>query len=425
MTPFVADNLARTLKNKKVLLGISGSIAAFKACDIIRNLRKVGAHVRVVPTENALQFVTKTTLETLSGHTIHTTLWENHGTHHIDAARWADIALVAPATANVLAKLAQGLADDLLSTELLAFQGPLFIAPAMNPAMYDHPATQGNVSTLQSRGVHILGPVVGNTSCGEEGLGRMLEPEEIVSHLALDLASPKDQTILVTLGPTRSHLDPVRYLTNRSSGLMGAALCWEASRRGYRVVAVTGPCEAPLPPNTQIIRVESAAEMLQAAQKVWPRCLAFLSAAAVLDWDVANISTQKLKKADGLSLQFQRNPDILKTLCDSRRPGQWILGFAAETQDLLNQGELKIQNKGCNFLFANDVSIPGQGFDSQANSGFWFERSPSGSIQTSPLGPDSKVALASLMFDRMESHWNLSSNRSEITEQYLKTNSIC
>jgi phosphopantothenoylcysteine decarboxylase/phosphopantothenate--cysteine ligase len=401
MHPFVVDNLKPALTGKKVLLGISGSIAAFKACDIIRHLKACGAEVRVVLTDSATRFVTPVTLETLSEEPVFTSLWNEggQGTHHIDAARWADIALIAPATANTIAKMAQGLADDLLSTELLAFRGPVIVAPAMNPVMFAHPAVQANLKLLRERGVTISGPAHGVTSCGEEGEGRMIEPERLVEEVARAFYAPSNgKHLLVTLGPTRSALDPVRYLTNRSSGLMGAAIAWAARRAGYRVTAVAGPCDAPLPSDVAIHRVQTAGEMLARAEPAFESADLFVAAAAVLDWEVKTPSRQKLKKEQGApTIAFERSPDVLATLSARKRPGQFILGFAAETENPVQEGTQKRLRKNCDALFANDVSISSQGFESNANGGWWIAPQELFEITVRP-----KAELATLLIRLME-----------------------
>lgn len=378
MSPFVVSNLLPVLNSKKILLGISGSIAAFKACDLVRFLRECGAQVRVVLTDSAQKFVTPLTLETLSGQAVHTSLWEtsSQGTHHIDSARWADLILIAPATANMLAKLAQGLADDLLSTECLAFRGPLLIAPAMNPAMFSHAAVQMNLETLRVRGVRILGPDLGVTACGEEGLGRMVEPETLIECIAQTFYAPKNgKHALITLGPTRSFLDPIRYLTNRSSGKMGASLCWAAVSRGYRVTAIQGPCDAPLPGDAQVFPVLTAEEMAEKAMGAWREADVFISAAAVLDWDVSQPASEKLKKEKGTPrLEFTLNPDILARVSQTKSQDgrkRFVLGFAAETSQLIPQAIQKRLSKGCDAVFVNDVSSPAQGLESPVNGGYY------------------------------------------------------
>lgn len=403
MKPFQAANLQFALKNRRILLGISGSIAAFKACDIIRHLRACGAEVRVVLTESAQKFVTQTTLETLSGNPVSQSLWnDGHGTHHIDVARWAEVALIAPASANTIAKMALGLGSDVLSTELLAFRGPLLVAPAMNPAMFSHPAVQSNLSLLKSRGAKIIGPDVGATACGELGEGRMIEPDQIVEHVAESFVElPRKKHLLITLGPTRSALDPVRYITNRSSGLMGASLAWAAALRGYNVTAIAGPISESvcLPRSANVIQVDTAEKMFDAAKAHFSKCDIFISAAAVLDWDVVNPAPQKLKKESNipLSIEFKKNPDILAELSKLKRADQFVLGFAAETEEPLLAAQRKLSLKNCDAIFANDVSRPDQGFESQSNAGWWITTHHTSEIHSVP-----KPDLAHILIDSIE-----------------------
>jgi phosphopantothenoylcysteine decarboxylase / phosphopantothenate---cysteine ligase len=380
MNPFVKENLKLVYEGKKILLGITGSIAAFKACDIIRFLRECGAEVKVVLSSGGENFVTKTTLENLTGYPVLSGFWSSDhsdfafGTHHIETARWADLILIAPATAHVIAKIAYGFADDLLTTEVLAFTGPIYIAPAMNPAMFNNPIVQENKARIEARQIKFLGPTSGLTACGEEGFGRMLEPESIVKLLASAFYSPKKpQHVLITLGPTRTAFDPVRFMTNRSSGLMGASLCWAAVQKGYQVTAICGPTDAALPPTAVIHRVQTAQEMLIKSQEAWPSTDIFISAAAVLDWEAVSPSAQKLKKGSGLpKLEIKKAPDILSTLSRDRKNHQFILGFAAETENPVENARKKLISKGCDAVFVNDVSKPNQGFESELNTGYWL-----------------------------------------------------
>lgn len=436
MTPSVKDNLKFSLQDKKILLGITGSIAAFKACDLVRFLRDCGAQVRVVLSQGAENFVTRTTLETLSGAPVLTGFWHSQsstqnlseiagqnaaqaqqqnsssnfldsqqfqtqpvGTHHIDTARWADLILVAPATAHFIAKAANGFADDLLSTELLAFQGPVLIVPAMNPAMYAHPAVQENIRRLTSYGTRFLGPTSGKTACGEEGLGRMIEPEAIVELVASSFfKKPNGLKMVITLGPTQSAIDPVRYITNRSSGLMGTSLCWAALQAGYKVKAICGPTQAALPTGTniEVVRVQTAQEMADATLEAWPYADVYIGNAAVLDWEIKNPSLEKLKKDQGTpSIEFKKNPDILSLVSQSKRSNQFVLGFAAETENALPNARLKLQQKKCDAIFVNDVSQPASsGFESDFNAGWWLDAKNEQQDETlfSGLLPKSELA---------------------------------
>jgi phosphopantothenoylcysteine decarboxylase / phosphopantothenate---cysteine ligase len=375
MIPSLIEALKPSLKDKKILLGITGSIAAFKALDIVRALREIGAEVQIILTDSAQKFVTPLTLETLSGRPVHTSLWDDgQGNHHIDLARWADLFLVAPCSANTLGKMAHGLANDPLTTELLAFQGPVLIAPAMNPAMFSHPAVQENLQTLTRRGVRVLGPAIGITSCGEEGLGRMLEPQEILSLCAETFFKTKNgKKAIISLGPTQSRLDPVRYLTNRSSGKMGAALCWAAAAKGFDVIAVKGPCEVPLPPLTTIIEVKTAQEMQEAVLAHWEHSELYVGAAAVLDWEAENPSSQKMKKEKNqLEVSWKKAPDILAKVSELKKPHQRVIGFAAETEAHRENALKKLKTKGCDAIFLNNVLSSEVGFEGNENEGTWI-----------------------------------------------------
>lgn len=397
---FLRQNLEMSLRNKKILIGITGSIAAFKICDLIRYLTECGAQTRVVLTESAEKFVSKLTLETLSQNKVESSLWTTSelGTHHISASRWADVAVIAPATANFIAKLAVGLADDLLTTELLAFQGSVLIAPAMNPAMFENQATKENIHKLLGRGVRFIGPNQGLTACREEGLGRMAEPTEILEAVAQCFYKPKNsKKILITVGPTRSYLDPIRFLTNHSSGKMGAAIAWQAVRLGYSVTMISGPQQTALPsgasarqpvPEVQQIFVTSTQEMFETTKLLWSKHDIFIGTAAVLDWSFKNKAAEKIKK-DSLKLDFELSPDILSYVAKNRTPEQKVIGFAAETSQALNLGVQKLKAKGCDALFINDVSMPGAGFNSMTNHGWWIT-----SEKAYELKQQTKVELA-------------------------------
>lgn len=367
---------------KKVLIGVTGSIAAFKVCELVRYLKETGASVRVILTDSAQKFVTPITLETLSGEPVLTGLWPHgndsgfQGTHHIESARWADLMFIVPASANTIAKMAHGIADDLLSTEYLAFRGPVLVAPAMNPAMFHHPAVQSNLELLQSRGVRLVGPAHGLTACGEEGAGRLLEPSELLEHAAEAFYAPKkSKQVLISLGPTQSALDPVRYLSNRSSGKMGAALCWAAAQAGYDVLAVRGPVDVSLPRQARVIDVQTADEMAEAVMELWPRAEVYFGAAAVLDWDVASVSSSKLKKEQGQpQIQFTQNRDILAEVVRAKNESQKVVGFAAETDSPIENGMKKLQSKGCDALFVNPVGKSEGGFHSDENAGWWLTK---------------------------------------------------
>ena len=433
MHPFLLENLSFSLRGRKILLGITGSIAAFKACDLIRILRGAGAEVRVVLSEGAKNFVTPTTLETLSGAPVLSTMWLNsssstlpessgtgwasHGTHHISAARWADAFVVAPATAHTLAKLAHGFADDLLSTEALAFQGPLVVAPAMNPAMYSNPATQANLTLLRSRSVVFAGPEIGKTSCGEEGEGRMSTPEVIAETIAQALTSSKGintrslngrpKKIVITLGPTRSAIDAVRFLTNRSSGKMGACLGWASLLRGYETTIIAGPLSTDVsgtspvvfPHGARLISVQTTEQMAAASEAAFQDADIFVSAAAVLDWECAETFEGKLKKNQGTpEVRLRPAIDILKQLGSRKRAGQVLIGFAAEFESIEAYAHAKLEAKNCDAIFANPIHAANSGFESDHNQGFWIARGKAAQA----LGPLRKSELAHALLDRVE-----------------------
>nr|WP_321481560.1 bifunctional phosphopantothenoylcysteine decarboxylase/phosphopantothenate--cysteine ligase CoaBC [uncultured Cohaesibacter sp.] len=354
------------LENKRVLLVISGGIAAFKALDIIRLLLKEGAGVQVIMTTAATEFVAPLTIATLTGKPVLTDLFDltrESEIGHIELSRAADLVVVAPATANLIAKMANGIADDLPSTMLLATDKPVLVAPAMNVRMWYHPATQRNLATLQEDGLHFVGPAVGMMACNEEGPGRLSEPEDIFQAIkALLDDSPKPlagRHVLITAGPTHEPIDPVRYIANRSSGKQGYALAAAARDAGARVTLVSGPVALDPPRGVEIIRVETAGEMKAAVSGALPADIAIM-AAAVADWHVANQGTEKIKKqADGSfpALQFAENPDIARFVGThpDKRP-KLVIGFAAETQDLEANAAKKLTKKGVDWIIANDVS---------------------------------------------------------------------
>ncbi|WP_319497144.1 bifunctional phosphopantothenoylcysteine decarboxylase/phosphopantothenate--cysteine ligase CoaBC [uncultured Cohaesibacter sp.] len=354
------------LANKRILLVISGGIAAFKALDIIRLLLKEGAGVQVIMTRAATEFVAPLTIATLTGKPVLTELFDltrESEIGHIELSRAADLVVVAPATANLIAKMANGIADDLPSTMLLATDKPVLVAPAMNVRMWYHPATQRNLATLQQDGLHFVGPAVGMMACNEEGPGRLSEPEEIVSEIRSLLDdSPKPlagKHVLITAGPTHEPIDPVRYIANRSSGKQGYALAAAARAAGAQVTLVSGPVAIDPPKGVEIIRVETARQMHMAVEAHLPVDVAIM-AAAVADWHVANEGAEKIKKqADGSfpALQFEENPDIARFVGThpDKRP-KLVVGFAAETQNLEENATRKLAKKGVDWIIANDVS---------------------------------------------------------------------
>ncbi|UWQ49166.1 bifunctional phosphopantothenoylcysteine decarboxylase/phosphopantothenate--cysteine ligase CoaBC [Leisingera caerulea] len=351
------------LAGKHILLIIGGGIAAYKSLELIRRLQDQGARVTPVLTKSGAEFVTPLSVSALAGTPVHQELFDltaEAEMGHIQLSRSADLLVVAPATANLMAKMAQGHANDLASTLLLATDTPVLLAPAMNVRMWDHPATRRNLETLKEDGVSFVGPNEGSMACGEFGPGRMAEPAEILSAIAAKLADGplKGKRILVTSGPTHEPIDPVRYIANRSSGAQGAAVARALRELGAEVVFITGPAAVRPPEGVQVVPVESAREMEAAVQAALPAD-AGVFAAAVADWRVASASDRKLKKSkDGLPvLEFSENPDILKTVSqmkDGRPP--LVVGFAAETNDLVENATAKRKRKGCDWIVANDVS---------------------------------------------------------------------
>ncbi|WP_028029137.1 bifunctional phosphopantothenoylcysteine decarboxylase/phosphopantothenate--cysteine ligase CoaBC [Gemmobacter nectariphilus] len=351
------------IAGKRILLIIGGGIAAFKAVDLIRKLRERGASVVPVLTRAGAQFVTPLTVGALAGHKVHLDLFdltEEAEMGHIQLSRAADLVVVVPATADLMAKMAGGHADDLASTLLMATDKPVMIAPAMNVRMWEHPATQRNLATLLADGVRVIGPIAGPMACGEFGPGRMVEPADILAAMETELADGPlaGRRILVTSGPTHEPIDPVRYIANRSSGAQGTALAAALRDLGAQVVFVTGPASVPPPQGVQVVRVETARQMLEAVQAALPVDAAVM-AAAVADWRVANAAGSKMKK-DGSgrapALEFAENPDILATVSKhaSARPGL-VVGFAAETDTVIEHATAKRLRKGCDWIVANDV----------------------------------------------------------------------
>ncbi|PZR01063.1 MAG: bifunctional phosphopantothenoylcysteine decarboxylase/phosphopantothenate--cysteine ligase CoaBC [Cereibacter sphaeroides] len=350
------------LTGKRILLVIGGGIAAYKALDLIRRLKERGAAVTPVLTRSGAEFVTPLSVSALAGEKVYTDLFDltdEAEMGHIQLSRVADLIVVAPATADLLAKMAQGRADDLASTLLLATDTRVLAAPAMNVRMWTHPATQRNLATLRGDGVLLVGPNEGDMACGEYGPGRLSEPLEIVAAVeaALGDGPLKGRHVLVTSGPTYEPIDPVRYIANRSSGAQGAALARALADLGARVTFVTGPATVPPPTGVEVIRVETAQQMLAAAQTALPADAAVF-AAAVADWRVANESASKIKKgADRRppALSFAENPDILATIAKGKPRPKLVVGFAAETDDVLAHASAKRAAKGCDWIVANDV----------------------------------------------------------------------
>ncbi|MEW5249449.1 bifunctional phosphopantothenoylcysteine decarboxylase/phosphopantothenate--cysteine ligase CoaBC [Microbulbifer discodermiae] len=365
------------LTDKRIVLGISGGIAAYKSADLVRRLRERGADVRVVMTRGAQEFIRPLTFQALSGNPVHSDLLDpaaEAAMGHIELARWAGLILIAPASAQLLGKLAAGLADDLLTTLCLASQAPLAVAPAMNQVMWHHDATTANVDRLRSRATHIWGPAAGSQACGEIGPGRMLEPDELVRRVERLFGNRQllaSRRVVVTAGPTREALDPVRYISNRSSGKMGFALAAAAQRAGAEVTLIAGPVALATPTGVKRIDVTNALEMRDAAEEAADACDIFIAAAAVADFRPAQVAEQKIKKSDSRDedrLTLVKNPDIVAAIAARRKLRPFTVGFAAETEKLLEHARGKLQRKGLDLIVANDVSAADGGFDSDRNS---------------------------------------------------------
>ena len=364
----------KSLINKNIILGVTGGIAAYKSAEIVRHLKKSGSSVRVVMTSSAEEFITPLTLQALSGNRVSTDLLDAESEAamgHIELAKWADAILIAPATANTLARLSSGRGDDLLSTVSLAFDGPISIAPAMNQAMWKDNRTQENLENLQKKGFKICGPGSGEQACGDVGLGRMLEPLEILELFSssFDQGNLSERSILITACPTQEPIDPVRFITNRSSGKMGYSLAEAAIEAGAKVTLISGPVNLEPPPNCNFISIETANEMHEAVMHHVKSKDVYIGTAAVADYRPVTFHESKIKKdtdKSSLTLQLQENQDILKSVSElNERP--YLVGFAAETDNLLSNAKKKLKNKSLDLIVANDVSNKEIGFDSNEN----------------------------------------------------------
>ncbi|MBE5801900.1 MAG: bifunctional phosphopantothenoylcysteine decarboxylase/phosphopantothenate--cysteine ligase CoaBC [Clostridiales bacterium] len=363
------------LTGKHVVLGVTGGIAAYKACEVVSRLKKLHAEVDVIMTENATKLVAPLTFETLSNRPVAVDTFsrvESWDVKHISLAQKADVFLVAPATANLMAKLAHGIADDMLSTTLLATKAPILLAPAMNTGMWTAQATQDNLQTLLSRGVKTVGPASGFLACGDSGAGRMSEPAEIVEAVCELLTAKQDLLglkVLVTAGPTVERIDPVRYLTNDSSGKMGYAIAQAALERGAEVTIVSGPVNLPAPQGATVLPVQSTMDLYHTMLKNCPGQDIVIQAAAPADYRVENPADQKIKKQDGetMVLTLVENPDVAKAVGQQKQPGQVLVGFAAETQQVTENAQKKLQKKQLDLIVANDVTAEGAGFGVDTN----------------------------------------------------------
>jgi phosphopantothenoylcysteine decarboxylase / phosphopantothenate---cysteine ligase len=383
-----------TFPTKRILLAVAGGIAAYKSAELLRLLRKEGAEVRVAMTSAAQEFISPLTFQALSGNPVHTELLdtqEENAMGHINLARWAELMVIAPATANILAKCAHGIADDLVTALFLSALCPIYMAPAMNQAMWSNQATQDNVRKLQCRGVKLIGPAAGEQACGETGLGRMTEPADICAEL---MAKPvdallKEVPVLISAGPTREYLDPVRYITNRSSGKMGYALAQAALNAGAAVTLVSGPSQLSPPHGVTFIAVETAQEMFDTVMANVPNSGIYIGAAAVADYSPVNKASTKLKKqAEQVAIDFKKTQDILAAVADLQN-APFTVGFAAETDDLENYALKKMSEKKLAMIAANWVGKGECGFDSELNAleVFW----PSGS-KSLPMSSKKQIA---------------------------------
>jgi len=392
--------VAGAAKKPLVVLGVTGGIACYKAVELVRLLVKASFDVRVIMTRGAMEFVTPLTFQTLSGYPVATEtfdLTQESQIGHINLADSADLFVIAPATANVIGKVAGGIADDLLTTVLMATRAPVLIAPAMNIHMFENPILQENLRKLRRIGYHILEPAEGYLACGYDGKGRLPDPEKIADEIARLLKS-KDLTgerLLITAGPNREPLDPVRYISNRSSGKMGYALARAALCRGAEVALVSGPTALDPPAGARFIPVTTAAEMRNAVLKEYGQCTAVIMAAAVSDYHAAVVAEKKIKRGAGaVEVRLEPNPDILKELGQDKN-GKWLVGFAAETEELTANAQKKLREKNLDMVIANNIAESGSGFDGDTNIATIVDRN--GAIRSLPLM--SKDELADQIYD--------------------------
>lgn len=395
-----------TLKGKTIVLGVTGSVAAYKACEIVRKLKDEGARVKVIMTESATRFITPLTLRTLSGETVTTSLFEEkiaHPLYHISLAEEADLVLVAPATANFIAKAAAGIADDILTTTVLAARSRVIVAPAMNERMYLNRTTQENITSLKERGFRLVGPVKGKLAEGE-GLGRLSDVEDIVAAVEEELSYSQDlkgKNVIVTAGGTREKIDEVRFLSNYSSGKMGYALAQEAERRGAKVTLISAPTDLFPPAGVSVVRITSAEQMRREVLKRFPRVDLVLMAAAVADFKPASLLKGKVKRTSGLkSLALTTTPDILGEL-GAKKKKQILCGFAAETKSLIANARAKLKSKNLDLIVGNDVGKPGVGFGSDYSEAVIINREG----KVTRCGRIRKEKLARIILDTVKHFW--------------------
>lgn len=388
------------MRGKHIIVGVSAGIAAYKAIEVVSRLRKAGAEVKVVMTEHATHIATPLTFGEISGHPVAIDMWEeihNWNVEHIALATWADAYLVVPATANIIGKINAGIADDMLTTTIMATPAPKFLCPAMNSEMYKNPIVQRNLEDLRLLGYHIMEPASGWLACGVTGVGRLPEPEAIVEWLTNELQAIegrdllRGKTVLVTAGGTQEYIDPVRYIGNRSSGKMGYAIAAEAVKQGARTILVSAPTSLDVPSGVEFVPVDSAESMKVAVDSYYDTIDVVIMAAAVSDFKVANKNEQKIKKMESMTLELVKNPDILQGLGE-RKTHQVLVGFAAETENVLAYGEDKVRRKHLDMLIANDVSKSNAGFNVDTNEGYFVY--PAGTSKVIPNMRKTELAVA-------------------------------
>ncbi len=362
------------LENKTVLLGVTGGIAAYKSASLASKLVKAGAEVRVIMTKNATNFINPITFESLTGHKCIVDTFDRNfefQVEHVALAKKADVIMIAPATANIMAKLAHGLADDMLTTTVLASKAPKIIAPAMNTAMYENPVTRHNIELLQGYGMEVITPASGYLACGDTGAGKMPEPEELYEYILRAIACPKDLkglNILVTAGPTAESIDPVRYITNHSSGKMGYQIAKVCMLRGASVTLVSGPTALAYPPFVDVVPVTTAKDMYEAVTERSSSMDIIIKAAAVADYRPSHVAEDKIKKKDGaMAIELEKTDDILKYLGDHKKEGQFLCGFSMETKDMLENSRKKLKKKNLDLIVANNLKVAGAGFKGDTN----------------------------------------------------------
>ena len=399
------EHVYMPLLGKRILFGVSGGIAAFKAAEFVRELKKIGAEIKVVLTENAKRFITPLTFSALSGNDCFFNLFNTNNSNtsipHIELSNWADIFICLPTTANTISKLSNGLADDLLTTTFLSFKGPKLLFPSMNPNMFENPATQENIAKLKRWGYEVIEPTYGRVVCGQKGRGRLVQFDTVKFHIqrALWPKSLKDKKVLITTGPTREPIDPVRFISNRSSGKMGFCLAESALLRRAKLELICGPTKKEPKEFISTIQIETASEMASQVFNISNDMDIIIMAAAVSDYTPCSVSSNKIKKSEEfINLKLKKTTDILKELGKKKKPNQMLVGFCAETENLIENAFKKLQEKNLDLIIANDVTEKGAGFDSDTNKVFIIDTEEN--IEKLPLLP--KEEVAERIFDKIE-----------------------